>query len=147
MSNFAFNKGKDLLMRGDLELDTADLRCMLVTSSYTPNADHSFVDAGGGTGPVAAELSGTGYERQKVLNRALVRDDGNDRSYLTGDDVTFPSITGNPTAAGLILYWHVTGDDTINPMIAWYDGGYPFTFAGSPMVHEWNDTLGLYLLS
>ena len=64
MANVVYNEGKYAIARGELgDINGATaIKCMLVTSSYTPNADHAKAN-------ITNEVVGTGYTGQRVLAR------------------------------------------------------------------------------
>lgn len=60
-----YEKGLGKLVGGAIDLDTPDIRILLTTSAYTPNAaTHEFVSN------VTNELSGNGYTRLSLVNEA-----------------------------------------------------------------------------
>jgi len=61
MATIIYNRAKKEIMDGTIDLLVDTIKAMLVTSVYTPNPDHDFVDAGGASDPADAELTGTGY--------------------------------------------------------------------------------------
>lgn len=115
MAASAYNRAKYLAAKGDLDLDTADLRAMLVTSSYTFNADHDFV-----SDVVANEISASGYARQTLGGHAVTLDDTNDRAYADFNDVAFGAIASGATSAKLIVYKQVTNDSD-HVLVGCYD--------------------------
>ena len=78
-------------------------RIMLVTSSYTPDPDHDFVND-----VVANEASGSGYARQDVVGRSVVINDASDRAEHNADNQTWASLTS--TFRYAIIYFSVTSD-------------------------------------
>lgn len=132
MANIIYNKFKAEVAKGTIDLDAAGtvIRCLLErsTSTYTPNADHDFLDSfttGGGV-----EVSASGYSRQTLANKAVNLDDTNDRAEFDADNIDFSSLASGQTADALIVYQQVGGDDTTpedDVLIAYID-----TVSGSP---------------
>lgn len=120
MANLVYNAGLEELGKATTDLDSADLRVLLVKTTYTANKDHLLVDDGSANDPASHEIAVAGYARQALANKAVTRDDTNDFAYLDADDVVFTSLTTGETIGGAILYRH-TGADGTSPLIAFYD--------------------------
>lgn len=112
---------KQLLTAGiDLE-SAAGFKAMLLSTGYTPDKDHDFVND-----ISANELSGTGYAsgfggsgRKTLASRTLTQDDSGDVAYLDCDDITWTAID-----AGTIGYIAVVQEvttDADSPIIAIID--------------------------
>lgn len=114
MANLVYNRGIFEVMNLGA-LSTADLRVMLVQSTYTENKDHNVV-----ADVVAHELSVAGYARVALTTKTLTEDDTNDFAYLDADDVAFGALTAGQTIGGAVLFRH-TGSDATAPVIAYYD--------------------------
>ena len=100
----ASNILKAKLAAGDVDLDTADLRCLLLDNTHTPNPDTDFV-----TSLTTDEIAGTGYVRKTLANTALTRDDTNNFTKLTADDRVWAGADfGSPEWE--VFYVHVTDD-------------------------------------
>ena len=145
-----YNKAKEMLLNGQLNLLNDTIKVMLVDSSYTPNPDDDYV---GTSGAATAEVSGTGYVgghggagRKVLTNKVVVEDDTNDRAYFDADDVTWTSIdVGSIQAAILIKEGAV--DDSTSLLIAYIDqGGFPVTTNGGDLTIQW-DAGGILHLS
>jgi len=119
VANGVYNRAKYLLLDGALDLPTtADLRVLLVKSTYTFDADHNFIDPGVTTG--SQEISVAGYARQPLTGEVIVEDDANDFAYLDADDPVFASLVAGQTVGGAILYKYNVAD-TAAELIAFYD--------------------------
>jgi hypothetical protein len=121
MANGVYNRGKFLLSTAGLNLDTADLRLMLVNSTYTFDNNHNFIDNSGAGDPIDHEISVVGYARQALANTTVTEDDTNDFAYLDADDVVFTALTAGQTIGGAILFDQAGGADTARAVIAFYD--------------------------
>src|SRR5262249_3386225 len=90
-----------------------------------------------------SEVSGGGYARQTVANRAVVEDAPNNRAEISGDPVTFNNV---PTQApqqiqGALLIWDPNSDDNAATCIpiAFYDtAGFPVQGNGGNLTLTWN---------
>lgn len=120
MANGVYNKCKAQIANGGTDLDTSDLRLMLVKSTYTFNADHNFIDNAGAGDPIDEEITVGGYARVALTTKTVTQDDTNDFAYLDADDVVFTSLVAGQTIGGAILF-RQTGVDTTAPVLAFYD--------------------------
>lgn len=109
-----YNRGFTLAARADLEGST--WRVMLVTTGYTFNMDHNFVNANTSSGsagePGQYEITGaSGYARQ---NLALTEfeDDTNDFAGLDAADTTFGALGAGATIGGHVIYRYSTSGGT-----------------------------------
>lgn len=112
---------KQLLTAGiDLE-SVAGMKVMLLSTAYTPNKDHDFVNDIN-----ANELSGTGYAggfagsgRKAAGTRTLTQDDSADVSYLDIADLTWTAINAG-TIGHIAVIVEVT-TDADSPIVAIID--------------------------
>lgn len=99
----AYNRFKRNLAAGAINLASADVRVLLVSSLYTFSADHNFVS------DITNELSGTGYARKVLASKVVAEDDTNDRATFDADDLVWTGANfGTPDAA--IVYVHNASD-------------------------------------
>lgn len=115
--NLIFNGYKMKAMKGEIALLTDTIKCMLVTSSYSPDIDtHVFKDA------VTNEVVGTGYTAGGVAlaNKTVVQDNTNNKGVFDADDVSWSSST--ITARGAVIYKD-TGTAGTSPLICYIDFG------------------------
>lgn len=144
MASVLFNLGKKELLDGTIDLGANTIKAMLVTSSYVPNADNDFVDDGGANDPIDHELSGTGYAagfagsgRKTLGSIAITEVDGSDRAEFDAANLTWAGIDAG-TAAGIIIYRHLTSD-LLSTLIAFIDtGGFPVVTNGGDLTITWN---------
>lgn len=115
MANGVYNKGKYLLATG-LNLSSADVRLLLVKSTYTFNPDHNFISPDVG----AEEISVGGYARQALTTKTVTEDDTNDFAYLDADDLVFTSLVAGQTIGGAILYQYNAADASA-ALLAFFD--------------------------
>jgi hypothetical protein len=108
-----YNKARMRLAQGQINLATADVRALLVTSSYTPNlSTHEFVSS-----VTSAEVTTNGAARVALANKSITQDDANNRAKFTCDAVEFgPASGGSITARRMILFIH-TGNDATAPLV------------------------------
>ncbi|MEM9378409.1 MAG: hypothetical protein AAGB93_00570 [Planctomycetota bacterium] len=115
MANAVYPRTKAKLMRGALNLESADLRAVLVDlADYTYSAAHEFLS----DIPAAARVAvGPTLANVTVSNDAV----------LDADDTTVPTVSGDPFEA-IVIYRH-TGVDATSELVHFDDtaGGLPFT--------------------
>lgn len=132
MASGVYNKGKQLMLNGGVDFDADDIRVALVTSSYTPDADHDFAN------DLMNELSGGNYVRKALAGESVTLDNANDRAYF---DATDPVWTALGAAAGTpaycIVFKQVT-NDTDSPLLAWLELTSPPTPNGGDYTVNFN---------
>lgn len=129
MASGVYNSGKRDIADGTIDLVNDTIKVILVTSSYTPNADHDFAD------DLTNELSGTGYTggfngsgRKTLSSKSWSTDNTNDRAEFTATIPTWSGINaGSPKYA--ILVKEIT-NDAATRLIAWLDLGTVVTNGG-----------------
>ncbi len=114
-----YNRAKELLATGALNLGTADLRVMLLQAGYAYDPDDSFV---ADTTPGTNELSVAGYGRIALSGVSVVRDDTLDRVVARATSVNFGSLTSGQTIASAVVFEFVTNDADSN-LVAFYNLG------------------------
>jgi hypothetical protein len=102
-------------LNGSIDLNTDDIRVLLVDDTYTFNEDtHVFVDDVSGD-----ELAGVGYERKALGSEAVTAETG--MAVFDAANVNWASIAAGETIGGIVVYKHVGADDSANPLICWVD--------------------------
>jgi hypothetical protein len=132
MANLIFNNAKKYLMNGSVDLDTDTIKVMLVTSSYTPNADtHDFRD------DVTNEVSGTGYSSggSALANKTVTTDTTDDEGVFDADDLTWS--TSTITARGAVLYKSRGGASSADELICYIDFGSDKSSSGGNFTLQW----------
>lgn len=123
-----YDKTKEAFLGGDLALDTADLRAILIdTADYTFSAAHDFLDDVPGAARVAVSATLTGVS---ITN-----------GVFDAADVTLTSVTGDPSEA-VIIYDHTGAADTARRLVAYIDSfsaGMPVTPNGGNITVAWDN--------
>jgi hypothetical protein len=91
----------------DMSAAGTAFKVMLLTSSYTPNADHDT------TADLSGEITNSGYTAggATLASKTVTLDDANDRAYWDAADVTWTSLAGSPdTPAYAVVYHSASGD-------------------------------------
>lgn len=115
MAHKWFIPGLAGIMNGSIDLNTDDIRVILVDSTYSCTITHDMVDD-----IVAKELAGVGYAR-KALTGEAVSVEGGTQAVFDAADVNWASIAAGETIGGIIIYKHVGADDSANPLILFVD--------------------------
>ena len=108
--------GQKAFNNGEIDFDTDTIRCMLLTSSYTPDQDaHDYLDD-----VRSYEVSGTGYtaDGEALTTKAINVVGASNEIRLDADDVTWTSST--ITARYAVVYKD-TGTDGTSPLICYVD--------------------------
>ncbi len=117
MANGVYNRGKYLVATAGVNLSSADLRVLLVKSTYTFDPDHNFVaDVVAG----ALEISVAGYARQTLAGKTVVEDDANDFAYMDATDPVFAALAAGQTVGGMVMFIN-TGSDATAQVVSFYD--------------------------
>jgi hypothetical protein len=137
VSDFWYNAAKAGVMDGSIDLDSDDIRVLvLVTDSEDPDhASLADVKASG-----VEEGTSNGYSRQSLSGKAVSQNDTDDRGELDAANVTFSSVsqTASNVWQALVVYKHVDGTDANDIPIAHIDsGGFPITPNGSNIQVSW----------
>lgn len=125
---FLLNLGK---AKFDFTSDT--VKCMLTTSSYTPNVDtHDFKD------DITNEITGTGYSAGGVALTTLswTYDSTNNLVKLNADPTTWTTATF--TCRYAVLYNSTPGTDATRPLIGYVDFGADQSPSGVDFTVTWS---------
>jgi len=116
MANVIYNSFKRDIQNGSIDLDTDDIKVMLVTSSYVPD-----IDAHTKASDITNEVVGTGYTAGGVslATKAVTADNTNDLGKFDADDVTWA--TSTITARGAVIYKSRGGAATADELVAYLD--------------------------
>lgn len=118
-----------------INLETADLRVLLVQPSYRFSSVHSAVDDESSVSPQAHELTVGGYVRQVLAGRRLIEDPASGGVYLDAPDLPFGDLDPGERIGGAVLF-REAGSDRLSPLIAFYALGRQGT-TGGPVLVEW----------
>lgn len=127
MASGWYQYGLSKVLDGTIDLDTSTLKVMLVTSSYTYDADHTAVDAGTGTDMESTELNVTGYTRawggagRKTATVTLQANNTNNRVDAAIADLTWTALGTGQTIGGAVLIKEGAANDTQSIPIAFFD--------------------------
>jgi len=134
MPNIGFTEGKQQIGSAGIDWVNDDIRVLLVDDTCSASSEEDAVTISAIT--TLGELSGSGYVRKQLANKAVNKDNANDRSELDADDITWSSISAG-TAAAAIVYKHIT-DDTDSIPLLYIDSNFPFVTNGGDFNLIWN---------
>lgn len=129
MASALYPSFKQLLLGGDIDLATDDIRAIIVdTADYTYSAAHDFLD----DVAVGARVAVSSALASKTITSGV----------FDAADVTFSAVTGDSVEA-IVLYKH-TGVDATSSLIAYIDG-ISVTPNGGNIVASWHAS-GIFAL-
>ena len=127
MAETLYNVAKASFLRGDIDLESADVRALLLTGAVTIDPDDATV------ADVLAsntEASDGSYSRVALTNLVVSQDDVNDRAQFDADDIDFGALD-NETPTAMLIFVQVTNDaDSIPISIHDSNFGSPANGAG-----------------
>lgn len=123
MANTFYPKGKEKMLRAQINFDTDTIKAVLVSSAYTYSVTHEFLSS----------LSVVGTAQ------TLATKTTNDGIFDAGD-VGFPALASGSTVKALVLYKD-TGVDSTSPLLAYIDSitGFPMATSGGDVVIPWSN--------
>lgn len=130
MASALYPSFKQLLLGGDIDLATDDIRAVIVdTADYTYSAAHDFLD----DVPAGARVAVSSALASKTITSGV----------FDAADVTFSAVTGDSVEA-IVLYKH-TGVDATSSLIAYVDGFSAVTPNGGDITVAWHAS-GIFAL-
>lgn len=135
MANVIYNSFKRDIANGSIDLDTDNIKLMLVTSAYSPN-----IDSHTKRSDITNEVVGAGYTAGGVslANKTITVSNTTDKGVFDADDITIANAT--ITARGAVLYKARGGASTADELIGYLDfnsdvtataGNFVITFDGN----------------
>ena len=118
MANAKYNAGKLGILSGAINLTSGTIKCLLVTSGYTPDiVAHQFLSDI--TNQVA---NGNGYTTggQTVTGKTFTRNDTTNVAVFAAANAVWPAST--ITASGSVIYLD-TGNPATSTLISFHDFG------------------------
>lgn len=117
-----YNKFFQYIMNGTIDLDTNTLKVALVTSSYTPSAQHDVLadvlaSPSPEVVPVASPSNGYTQGGATVTGNAITFTDTPAQGKFDADDAEWTALTA--TFRYAILYASGTLNGVVDPLIAW----------------------------
>lgn len=113
MASFAYIPAKKGLWDGSIDLDTHDIRGLLVMTNTTSDTETNTTFISGFS--VLDEEDGANYSRQAFVGEAVNADVANNRAEFDANDVAFgtagsPLGIGTRSIQGMVIFRFVTND-------------------------------------
>lgn len=125
-------------MKGNIDLDGDDIRSMLVMTNTTADTEKTKTTIDGFT--TLDEFDGSGYTRQTLTGKVVVKNTVNNRGEFSMDNITFgPIDAGTRDIAAVLIYKHVTDDTDAIPLFYINTGAGlapPITATGGQLIIE-----------
>ena len=135
MANALYNIACKKAVDAGLNLSSADVRVLLLKSSYTYDSDDQFVDD---LTPGSNEITVSGYSRQALGSQTTTQDNTNNRAEADAADPVFSALASGETIAAAVYYVFVS-DDTDSWLIGYVDtGGFPIATNGGDVTIQHN---------
>lgn len=135
MPNFIYDIALQGLWDGSIDLNSDDIRIILVDSSTTADTETAAATISEFTTlSELTNITGTGYERKLLANEAVSIDAPNNRAEFDFDDPQYTAIDAG-TAAGAVVYKHITTDADSVP-ICFIEGKFTVTAAAPAIVGD-----------
>ena len=112
MASLVYTRAKKNIADGTIDLDTHDIRVMLLKVAASTSCDTEGDVATISAFTTLGELVATNYVRKALANEAVNEDTVNDRAEFDADDVTWTALGGatNDTIGAALVYKFVTAD-------------------------------------
>ena len=143
MASVIYNKAKQLMSNGTIDLDSDNIYVALLMTSSTAGTDNDGVEHVDDIGTLD-EMDGANYERKALANKAVNLDDTNDRAEFDADDVTWTALgVGTRSVQGALIYVDAdadgaSADDSTNDAIAYVQFSSNLDADGSDVTVSWN---------
>ena len=126
MANALYGKGKEHILNGDIDIDTATIKAILLSSSYVPSLS---------THEIISDVSTYRLNTDQTLlgvTKAL--------GVVDANDVTFTAVAAGATAKYVAIYKD-SGVAGTSYLIALYDTitNFPVTTNGGDIVIQWDN--------
>jgi len=127
MASSWYDKAKEKLMSGDLDLLDGTIKAVLVKSGYTQSQSHAALSDIPGAQRVTGGTSGA------LANKSVTN------GTFDADDVVFSAPTNGEVAAAVVVYLD-SGTEATSWLVAYEDGpGFPATMNGQPFTVRWDN--------
>ena len=133
MADVIYNSFKRDIMNGSLDLDTDDIKVMLVTSTYTVDQD-----AHTKRSDITNEVSGTGYSAggSSLASKTVAVDNTDNEGVFDAADLTWSSST--ITARAAVLYKARGGASSADELLCYFDFGADKSSSAGNFTLQWN---------
>ena len=128
LADVLYTRGTLAVYTNEITLSTATVKALLVGTGYTADPDHAYVSE-----VVADELSGSGYERKVLPNKAFVRSlAGNYFAFDNTSNIVFTALDAG-TVGGVVIFVE-RENDTNSILLAYLESTtFPFLTDGTDL--------------
>jgi len=121
MASALYPKFKEALLSGGINMASDTIKCILIDAAdYTYSVSHQYL-----SDVASAARVGTA---QTLTNKSITN------GVFDADDVTFTSVTGDPTEA--LIIWKDTDVESTSPLIAYIEGS--IILNGGDITVQWD---------
>ena len=137
MASQVYNYAKQQLLNGGIDLDTDDIRMVLLSTNTTADTENDTINTVNDF-TTLDEFDGAGYSRHTFTTEAVNLDDANDRAEFDAEDAALGAVSaGTRSVQGCLIIKFVT-NDTDNIPIAWLEFAANKTPDGSSFTVQWD---------
>jgi hypothetical protein len=139
MANFWYTEACRALANKELDLDTDDLRVLLVMTNTTADTEREATTIAGFT--TLDEFNGANYSSPgiAITGKAIAADGTNHRANVTASAVTWTALGAGSRAIQAALIYKFSSTLGASMPIAFIDtGGFPITASGADLTITWN---------
>lgn len=126
MANEFYAKGKERILKGAVNFETASIRAALVRTTYAQNI---------ATDEFYSTVSPAAFATTVALTSRTVTN-----GVFDAADIVFPTVTAGDNYEGVVLYLD-TGNAATSPLIAYIDNiaGFPVASTGGDVGVQWDN--------
>lgn len=156
MASGIYTRALYQIMKGDLDLETATIKVMLLDGSgYTFDADHDYISSGAGTVggneiPTVASYAGGygGAGRKLVVNPSVTIDDATNKAIFGCTTANTWVALNDGVVGSAVIIQETGGSDATSILIAHIDNAsqFPITTNGGDISIVWNAS-GIFTIS
>jgi hypothetical protein len=137
MTTHVFNKAKQLLPIGGIDIDNDDIKVLLVMTNTTVDSDNAGINFINDI-ITLDEMDGANYVRKSLTGEVVNLDDPNSRAEFDAADVTWTALgNGSRAVQGLLIFKFVTNDADSVPM-AYIEFSPTQNPGGADFTVQWN---------
>lgn len=139
MANFWYDEATRALANKELDLDTDDLRVVLVSTNTTADTERDKTTVAGFT--TLDEFNGANYSVQAISGRSISVNGTSHRAEVPAATSSWSAVGAGTRAiqAAIVVKWGGSLGASI-PLLYFDDGGFPITASGADLSIVWDPT-------
>lgn len=134
-TSFAYNLAKQKMLTGQIDLDTDDIRSLLVMTNTTADTEDDVEFISQFT--TLDEFNGAGYARVALAGEAVNADVANARAEFDANDTAFAALSNGTRSIAAIMLFKFVVDDTQSIPICYLNFS-SFNPGGGVLTCEWS---------